>query len=161
MATRKREPNPVYAVALANHERGYGHVRVHIYEALGYNNGTLTIQCQTGGGESVGETYGWKHGLTHYDVLRTEGLRRGYWLMRRIDRQLAKMRTDHGTPDNFAEYALRVLRAAGIRKVHVKPGVNTHFIGDEKSLPCFNPIKQGDALFEQLRSLEQAIIEKS
>jgi len=160
MTTRKRNPNPVYAVASAKHEYGYGHVTIHIHELFGGRSGTLKIDCQSGG-TSPGETYGWKHGLCAHDVLGVEALRNGYWLMRRVKKILDKQYHEQGAPANYAEYALRVLRAAGIRKVYIRPGLNSTYRGEEKDLPCFDPTKQGDALLEELRSMEQAIISRS
>jgi hypothetical protein len=78
--------------------------------------------------------------------------------MRRVKRVLDKAYDENGSPADFAEYTLRVLRAAGIRKVHLHPGVNSRYHGDEKELPGFDPVKQGDILLNELRAIEQATI---
>lgn len=162
MATRKRNPNPVYAVATASHEHGYGHLTIHAYEMFGYQGGTLKITCQSGGTSSPGETYAWDHGLANdYSVLGVEALKKGYWMMRRIKRVLNKEYDDHGRAENYATYVLRVLRAAGIRKIYLRPGVNSSYHGDVKTLPGFDPIKQGDTLLNELHNMEQAILSRS
>lgn len=159
MATRMRKTNPVYATATATVRNGYGHVDIYIYELLTYRGGTLKITCQSGG-SSPGETYAWAHGVSNdYSVLDTESLRKGYLLMRRIGKLLKEERDEHGAPRNFAEYAVRVLRAANVRKVHLLPGVNPGYIGDAQALPSLDPRKQGDLLTENLHLMEQKIIE--
>ncbi|WP_157644049.1 hypothetical protein [Burkholderia ubonensis] len=159
MATRIRKVNPVYATATAtvNHH-GYGHITIHVYELMCYRGGTLKISCQSGG--SSPGTYAWEHGVSNdYSVLGTEALKKGYYLMLRIGRLLEKERSEHGSPRNFAEYAVRVLRAAGVRKIHLLPGVNPGYIGDAQALPSLDPRKQGDLLTENLRLMEEKIIE--
>lgn len=157
MATRKRTPNPVYASASARVDNGYGHLTIHIHEAFG-SIGTIKIDCQCGG-ISPGETYSWKHGVSNdYDVLGVHALHKSFLLMRAMAKKLAQEYTDHGNAKNYAEYALRVLRAAGVRKVYLRPGVNSTFYGDVKTLHPYDPIKQGDMLKNELHNMEQAII---
>jgi hypothetical protein len=157
MATRIRKVNPVYATATATTGHGYGHITIHVYEMFG-GGATLKIRCQSGG-TSQGETYAWEHGLSNdYSVLGVHTLKKGYWLMRRISRSLEKERNENGSVHDFAEYALRVLRAAGVRKIHLLPGVNPGYIGDHQTLPSLDPIKQGDLLLENLKLMEQKII---
>lgn len=159
MATRTRRNDPVHGFANASYNHGYGHVNIHVYELFGYSRGTLKISCQSGGNTSEGETYGWEHGISNdYSVIGINTLKQGYLLMRRVERLLEKERTDRGAPENFADYALRVLRAAGVRKVHINAGVNAGFYGDKKDLPTFDPLKQGDALYNELRAMELKII---
>jgi hypothetical protein len=162
MATRRpRKENTVHAVATAKTNSGYGHVTIHIYDLLGYNNGTLKIDCQSGG-TCPGETYAWAHGVSHdYSVLGETALKNGLTAMRRIKRGMEKERAEHGSPRNFAEYAVRVLRAAGVRRVHLVPGVNAGYYGDVKTLPALDPLKQGDVLFDNLRLMEEKIISMS
>jgi hypothetical protein len=157
MATRNRKTDTVYGVARGRHEHGYGHVTIHVYGLFG-SNATLMLDCQSGG-TAHGETYGWKHGLTpSHSVLGVHELHKGYLLMRRMKKELDKVYEADGSPGNFAEYAMRVLRAAGIRKVHMHPGVNSRFFGDELALPSYDPVRQGDILLHELRMVEQAVI---
>lgn len=159
MATRMRKTNPVYATATATVRNGYGHVDIYVYELLTYRGGTLKITCQSGG-SSPGDTYAWEHGVSNdHSVLGTEALKKGFWLMRRIGRLLEKEQAERGQPSNFAEYAVRVLRAANVRKIHLLPGVNPGYIGDAQALPSLDPRKQGDLLTENLHLMEQKIIE--
>ncbi len=157
MATKKE--NPVYGFANATYSHGYGHVTIHIYELLGYNGGTLKITCQSGGESGRGETYAWDYGVSNdYSVMKLNALKMGYSLMRRVNRLMDKEYTDNGSPANFAEFAVRVLRAAGIRRVHVKSPINAGYCGDVKDLPRFDPLRDGDALFNTLRAMELDII---
>lgn len=158
MATRKS--NPVYAVANARYEHGYGHVTIHVYNALGEStdSGTIKIDCQAGG-TCPGETYSWKYGVSNdYGVLDVNALRRGYWLMRAMKRKLDKEYDELGSAKNYAEYVLRVLRAAGIRRVHVRPGVNSTYHGDVEALHAYDPVKHGESLLNELHNMEQAVI---
>lgn len=157
MASKKE--NRVYAHISASYNHGYGHINIHVYELFGYNGGTLKISCQSGGSSaSEGQTYAWEHGVSNdYSVIGLNTLKQGYWLMRRISNQLKKFNEDQGYPETFAEYSLRVLRAAGIRRAHVMRGVNMR--GQEvKTLPMFDPLKQGDLLLAEIQNLEQSII---
>ncbi|WP_157641910.1 hypothetical protein [Burkholderia ubonensis] len=159
MATRMRKTNPVYATATATVNRDYGHITIHVYELMPYRGGTLKISCQSGG-SSRDETYAWEHGVSNdYSVLGMDALKKGYWLMRKVSRQLEKDREELGSPRNFAEYAVRVLRAAGVRKIHLLPGVNPGYVGDVQTLPSLDPRKQGDLLTENLRCMEEKILE--
>lgn len=157
MTTRIRKPNPVYAVVTARHEHGYGHIYIHVHEILGYNNGTLKISCQSGG-VSSGETYAWDHGVSHHSALGLVALKKGYWLMRRITRELNKEYDAHGSPAGFSSYALRVLRAAGVRKVHVLRGLNSILPYDLAALPTLDIRKQDDDFLAELVNLEQSIL---
>jgi hypothetical protein len=160
MATRKQNPNPVYAVANARFEHGYGHLTLHVYNALGESSrsGTIKIDCQAGG-TCPGETYSWKYGVSNdYDVLDVHALKKGYWLLRAMKRTLDKDYDEFGSAKTYAEYVVRVLRAAGVRKVHLRPGVNSTFHGDVQTLHAYNPVKNGDALLNELHNMEQAII---
>jgi hypothetical protein len=157
MATRIRKVNPVYATATATSQNGYAHIYIYVYEMFG-RGVTLKISCQAGG-SSHGETYAWDHGLSNdYSVIGLDSLKKGYWTMRAIARALEKERSENGSARDFAEYAVRVLRAAGIRKIHLLPGVNPGYIGDHQKLPSLDPIKQGDLLLENLKLMEQKII---
>jgi hypothetical protein len=159
MATRKSKSDTVYAIARGRHEHGYGHVTIHVYGLFGSSGCTLKIDCQTGGDTSPGETYSWKHGVHHsHAVLGVDELKKGYWLMRAINRNLAKVYEEQGAPAHFADFAVRVLRAANVRKMHLHPGVNSRFYGDELTLPGYDPLKQGDMLRHDLHTVEQAVI---
>lgn len=161
MATRKSKSEEVYAVANAVHQYGYGHVTIYIHNALGFNGGNIKIDCQAGG-TSPGETYSWKYGVwKDYDVLDVETLRRGYWLMRAMKRKLDKAYTDHGRAKNYAEFALRVMQAAGVRRVYLRPGINSTFHGDVTTLHGYSPVRNHDALLIELSNMEQAIIQRS
>lgn len=160
MATRKRNPNPMYAVAAVRLQNGYGHLTLHVYNALGDSSqaGTIKIDCQAGG-ISEGETYSWKYGVSNdYGVLDVHALHKGYLLMRRMKKALDKVYTELGSAKTYAEYVVRVLRAAGVRKVHLRPGVNSTFHGDVQSLFAYDPVKHGDSLLNELHNMEQAII---
>lgn len=158
MTSPKRKPSPVYASATATVREGYGHVTIEAYEMLTYRGGTLRIRCQSGG-TAPGETYAWEYGVANdYSVLSEEALRRGHLLMRKISRKLKEERDEYGSPTNFADYAMRVLRAAGIRKVHLLPGVNPGYV-DVQSLPALNPVRDEELLMGNLRSMELKIIE--
>jgi len=148
-----RAKNPVHAVALATRNDGYGHIRVSVYEALGYGHATLTISCQTGG--SIEGSYAWKYGVSSRDeVLKTEVLKRGFYLMRRIDRLMAEYERERGAPWHFGEYVVRVLRAARVPVVYVQPLVNASLRGDITTLPAFRPVQDHDSLFVQIQNLE-------
>lgn len=158
MATRKR--TPVHAVVNARFEHGYGHITVHVYNILGEGcrSGTIKIDCQAGG-TCPGETYSWKYGVSNdYDVLDVHALRTGYWLMRAMQRRLDKDYDERGSAKNYAEFVLRVLRAAGVRQAYLRPGVNSTYYGDVTALHPYDPVKQGDALLNELHNMEQAII---
>lgn len=160
MATRKRNPNPMYAVADARLQHGYGHLTLHVYNALGESSrsGTIKIDCQAGG-TCPGQTYSWKYGVSNdYDVLDVSALHKGYLLLRRMKKALDKVYTEHGSAKTYAEYVLRVLRAAGVRKVHLRPGFNASYQGDVQSLHAYDPIRQGDSLLNELHNMEQVII---
>jgi hypothetical protein len=161
MATRIRKANPVYATASAvmSSNGEYGHINIHVYEMFG-RGATLKISCQSGGVEPR-ETYAWKHGLSNdYSVMGVETLKKGYWLMRSIERKMEKKRDEEGPVRSFADYALRVLQAAGVRKVHLLPGVNPGHV-DLQTLPFQDPLKQSDLLHDNLRAMEQKIISMS
>lgn len=156
MATRTRRENPAYAFANASFSHGYGHVTIHVYELFGYGRATLKISCQTGGSSSEG-SYAWEHGLSNdYSVIELDTLKRGCTLMRRVERLLAKDREELGEPQTFAEYALRVLQATGIRQVHLNTKVNAGFYGAIKDLPSFSP--NHPQLQTELQAMEQKLL---
>lgn len=158
MAIRKTKQDEVYAVASATNAHGYGHLTIHVYNALGHGGATLKLDCQAGG-TSPGETYSWKHGVwKDYSVLDMETMRRGYLLMRSIRRVLDKLYDEHGSVKNFAEYALRVLRAAGVKQVYLRPGLNSTFYGDATTLKGYRPKADGDALLTELKAMETIVI---
>jgi hypothetical protein len=158
MATRKSKSEEIYAVATATTSNGFGHITIYVHNAVGHGGATIKLHCQSGG-TSPGETYGWKHGLwKDYDVMDVETLRKGYWLLRAMKRKLDKVYTDQGNAKNFPEYALRVLRAAGVRSVYLRPGLNSTFYGDATTLHGYNPVRHGDSLLNELVNMEQAIL---
>lgn len=157
MATRK--PSPVYAYVSVSREYGYGHVNIHVHELFGYSNGTLKVSCQTGGTSGQDGSYAWEHGISSdFSVIGPHALKQGYLLMRRVAHEMDKAAKAQGYPETFAEYALRVLRAAGVRKVYVNSRVNVGVSGKVTDLPCYDPRKQGDALRDIIGSLEASVL---
>lgn len=159
--TGKRLPK-VYAVAKATMAHGYGHVEIYVHELGGYRDGTLKISCQTGGSYSQDNptSYAWEYGIsTNHSVMGMDALKNGYRLMRKLSTAVGKVRDAEGAPRTFSEFAIRVLRAAGVRRVHLLPGVNPGYYGDPATLPSIDPRKQGDYLREELGSMEAKVLE--
>lgn len=147
-----RAKNLVHAVVLATRNDGYGHVRVSVYEALGYGHATLSISCQTGG--TTPGCYAWKYGVSSRDeVLKTEALKRGFYLMRRIDRLMSEYERERGAPENFGDFVVRVLRAARVPVAYVHTLVNASLRGEVENLPTYKPLQEGDALAVQIQNL--------
>lgn len=160
MAARKKDE--IYAYARGVFEGNFGHLNIHVHEMFGYGSTTLKISCQTGGLSGQINSYAWEHGLSNdYSVLGLDTLKRGYLAMRRADRLLCAMRNDRGYPETFADYAIRVLQAFGVRRVYVNPRVNGGISGQVTDLPCFSPIKDYDALREALYALESDLVRRA
>lgn len=161
MATRKSKSEEVYAVVSATYAHGHGHLTIYVHNALGAGGATIKIDSLAGG-TAPGQTYAWKHGVwKDYDVIDLKTLRLGYLLMRAMGKKLDKVYDERGTAKNFAEYALRVMRAAGVRQVYMRPGVNSTFYGDVTTLQGYHPVRQYDSLLNELFNMEQAVIAAS
>lgn len=159
MASKKQ--NPVYAHIRASVEYNYGHINVHCYELFGWNGPTLKISCQTGGSEKS-VSYAWQHGLSDdFSVIGMNACRLGYLLLRKISKRLKEVEDEHGSPTSFADYAVRVLQAAGIRRVYMTPGINGSISGAITDLPCADPRKDGDSLRAGLLALEESLVSRT
>lgn len=160
MANRKA--NTKYALACSRVEHGYGHIIVHVHDLFenGGNGTTIKIACQVGGEHSRVnlKSYAWKHGISNgYDTINTQTAHQGYLLMRRADKALDKVYDEAGSPKTFAEYAVRVLRALGIRKVSVNPKINAGY-QDLDKLPKFDSTRDHDELLNTLLNMENELI---
>lgn len=159
-----------YAIAQASTSHGYGHISIHLYETMPYSRATVKISCQTGGSSSDAEpqSYAWVHGLSKdYGVLTLSDLKEGASVLRKIDRGLIAAAEDdrrNGLGSNyvnsFARYALRILLAAGVKKVYVNPNIGRSF-NDYKELPCASMPRDADDAYEWLSALESLLIEQT
>lgn len=151
-----RSKNPVHAVILATRNGTYGHIRVSVYEAMGYSRATLLISCQTGG-DTPG-SYAWKYGVSSSDVMSAEELRRGHLLMRKIGRGISEMEKEDGRPANFGVFVVRLLRAARVPVAYVHRLVNASLRGPVESLPAYRTVQQYDDLVAQVQNLECSLL---
>lgn len=152
--------NPVYAVVNATTNYGFGHIDVHVYELFNNTNCTLRITCQAGGHQKVA-TYAWKNGLSNdFDVLELSVMKRGTQLLRKIANGLYGAAAEVGNPQDFAEYALRILQILRVPAVYVNAPVDKRYSGSYESLPKFHPVKDMDGLLTLLKSMEAAILRK-
>lgn len=160
---KKKEQSTVHAVARAyyNPSFGYGHIDIHVYDLLGYGGCTLKITCQTGG-HSQPEAYAWNHGIAEgsSSVIGLNALKIGYFLMMRIDNRMKKIEDEYGRPRNFADYATRVLRSAGIPVVHVLERVNGQLgLGTNfTDLPGFHPERDLLEIRAMFERMEKALV---
>ncbi len=160
-----KKENPVNAFARASHDRSsrFGHLTIHVHELFGWNGATLKISCQSGGdiGEPWETTYAWQHGLANdYSVLKIHELQKGYYLMRRIEKHLAKQALEFGPIKTFAEYAVRVLVGATVPVVHVLETLNGTLPPsvEIKDLPGFDPQRDQEALLAAFDRMEKDLI---
>lgn len=157
MATKK--VSPVYALACSRREFGYGHIILHVHELFtnGGNGTTIKLSCQVGG-NIQSKSYSWVHGLwNNYETINTQTLHQGYLLMRRADKVLEKLYQEKGSPQTFAEYAVRVLQALGVRRVSVNSMINAGY-QDLAALPKFDSRLEQDALQNALLSMENELL---
>lgn len=159
MATRKSKSDEIYAVASATYRHGHGHITIHVHNALGDSGATIKIEGQAGGDNVPRTIYSWKFGVwKDYDVMDQATLRKGYVLMRAMKKKLDKVYDERGPEKTYAEYVLRILRAGSVRRIYLRPGVNSTYYGDPTALHGYTPIQQGDSLLNELSNMEQAIL---
>lgn len=165
MASKKLSES-VHAFARAEYDRSstYGHVHIHVHDLFGFSGPTLKITCQSGGEFRKPDelsTYGHQHGLSaDYSLIKGDALKTGYYLLKRVDAQLNKLASEYGPVKDFADYAVRVLGAIGVRKVHVLEAVNgqmTHRMKIEE-LPTFCSMHDPKELRRTLERMEAALL---
>lgn len=162
----KKLPEGVHAFARAEYDRSstFGHINIHVHELFGYSGPTLKITCQSGGEfRKPDELYTYAHqcGLSaDYSLIKGEALKTGYYLLKRIDDRLAKAQAEFGREKDFADYAVRVLAAIGVRKVHVLEPVNGQMSYRTKieELPTFSAIEDRLELRKTFERMEAALL---
>ncbi|GBG14340.1 lipid kinase [Novimethylophilus kurashikiensis] len=154
----KRE-NPVYAYVRASQAHGYGHIYIDCFELFGYSGPTLRLSCQMGG-ESHTTSYAWEFGLSNdYGVIGEYACHKGYLLMRRANRVLKELNDTVGYSANFANYAVRALQAAGVRKVYFNDNLRGEIGGKGvKELPCLDTKREPDLLEKAIFDMESTLI---
>lgn len=163
----KKISDEVYAFVRAEHDRSsrYGHVNIHVHELFGWGGPSLKITCQTGGEYRTNQpnvSYAWDCGLSaDYSLIKGEALKRGYFLLQKIERNLRKVDEEYGPAPTFAAYATRVLVAIGLKKVHVLGAVNgTLGLGQKiADLPTFEPLADQIELRCAISKLEDSLLE--
>lgn len=158
----KKSESRVYAYAGLTHDHGFGHINVHVYEMFGYGQATLKLSCQTGSSSPSTEvrSYAWKCGVSNdYEVVGLAVLKKGYFLMRRIENQLEKVRRERGRPESFGEYVVEVLRAAGVRKLYVNDQIGRP-VSNHEAFPCFDPLREGDDARNVLIAMENELLRR-
>lgn len=159
---RKDKVKP-YAFVSASVNHGYGHLYVRLYDMFNMSSSaTYAAQCQTGGhSREQLKSYAWQHGLSNDLALSDTGtLKTAYYLSRRVDRGMNEAYNQYGSPQTFAEYALRFLRACEIRTVHVNTVLNAGYT-ELTTLPTFDAICEGDSLRNLIHALEGELLSRT
>lgn len=158
----------IYAVASATADSSttFGHLNITIYELFPYRSScSLKITCQMGGfslQDADHKSYGWDYGLSNdYGLTDLYALKEATTIMRRIQNNSIKEEIASSgafeRPQTFGEYALRVLRHAGVRRLHINEKVNKGFSTLE-DLPVFHVIRNQAAAAALLNAMEQEVI---
>lgn len=156
-----RKPNPVHAYAKAYiGQSQYGHVEIRVFELTPSDRTTLVISCQTGGC-STDKSYGWKYEVEPaYVTVGTRALHEAYLLMKRLDKRMSEFREKDGYPESFANFALRVLWAAQVPKIHINTALNQGYSKLE-DLPTYHPAKGQDDVRQLLLNMEHEVLWKT
>ncbi len=119
------EYSTAHALITLSGDRTYGHINAVIrnIDEGNYRSPRLCISCQIGSNDSdrIGlkqreETYAWNCGVAgDREGLTLAELEVGVKYMRKIERKLALMKEDAGSPVLFSEYCARILIASGVR----------------------------------------------
>lgn len=156
-----RKPNTVHAYAKAYiGQSRYGHVEIRVYDLMPSGRTTLVISCQTGGC-STDKSYGWKYGVEPaYGTVETRALHEAYLLMKRLDKRMLEFYEKDGSAQSFADFALRVLWAAQVPKIHINPTLNQGY-RELEDLPTYHPAKRQDDVRLLLNNLESEVLCKT
>lgn len=160
--TQAKAPSPVYATIRCTLSE-FGHISICVYELFDMSGPSLVITCQTGGGGDCSKAYAWRHGISSSSsILGYRELAASMAVMKRIEANLNKMTAENCYARTFAEYAARVLIAAGVPVAYLRetPNANIPLGTPWTDMPALNPKKEKDALVAALMRMEQALVSR-
>jgi hypothetical protein len=154
-----------YAYLLQN-GREYGHMEVHIRLDLGEfeyrSNCMIKISCQVGSGqsfeykESHQKPYAMRYGASsNQEVINLEDLEKLTKVMRKIDKYVAKIESEYGPAETYADFCQRVLIGSGVKFLITEPTDGWAMGGRKSDGELFNT---GSDSKRQFDKMEQALI---